>query len=93
MKRPYLSLPIQFSLIILTVLFVGIALYSVGANAQATQQPDEVRHSVNAGFVRVLPDALRSGFLNPPPSARLRCYWWWLNGHVTIETSITTSQR
>ena len=86
MKRPYLSLPIQFSLIILTVLFVGIALYSVGANAQATQQPDEVRHSVNAGFVPVLPDALRSGFLNPPPSARLRCYWWWLNGHVTIES-------
>jgi len=31
-------------------------------------------------------DPLRSGFLNPPPSARLRCYWWWLNGHTTKET-------
>jgi hypothetical protein len=26
---------------------------------------------------------LESGFLNPPPSARLRAYWWWLNGNVT----------
>ncbi len=26
--------------------------------------------------------ALRLGFLSPPPSARLRCYWWWLNGHT-----------
>lgn len=29
---------------------------------------------------------LREGFVNPPPSARLRCYWWWLNGHVTMES-------
>jgi hypothetical protein len=28
-------------------------------------------------------DALRDGFANPPASARLRCYWWWLNGHTT----------
>ena len=31
-------------------------------------------------------DALGRGFQNPPPSARLRCYWWWLNGHVTTES-------
>jgi hypothetical protein len=31
-------------------------------------------------------DVLLQGFLNPPPSARLRCYWWWLNGHTTKET-------
>ena len=29
---------------------------------------------------------LREGFVNPPPSARLRCYWWWLNGHVTPQS-------
>ena len=29
------------------------------------------------------PSTLESGFRNPPPSARLRCYWWWLNGNVT----------
>lgn len=28
-------------------------------------------------------NALRTGFENPPPSAKLRCYWWWLNGHTT----------
>jgi hypothetical protein len=33
-----------------------------------------------------LTDALHAGFMNPPPSARLRCYWWWLNGHVTTES-------
>jgi len=32
------------------------------------------------------PDALREGFANPPASARLRCYWWWLNGHTTAAT-------
>jgi hypothetical protein len=26
---------------------------------------------------------LETGFANPPNSARLRAYWWWLNGNVT----------
>ena len=33
-------------------------------------------------------DVLREGFTNPPPEARLRCYWWWLNGNTT-EAAIT----
>src|ERR1700742_1640452 len=33
-------------------------------------------------------DELRKGFANRPASARLRCYWWWLNGHAT-EATIT----
>lgn len=38
--------------------------------------------------VTVLPVAasasdLESGFLAPPPSARVWAYWWWLNGNVT----------
>ena len=28
-------------------------------------------------------DPLAQGFANPPNSARLRAYWWWLNGNVT----------
>jgi len=32
------------------------------------------------------PDTLQKGFANPPASARLRCYWWWLNGHTTAAT-------
>jgi len=33
-------------------------------------------------------DELAQGFANPPNSARLRAYWWWLNGNVT-EAAIT----
>ncbi len=29
---------------------------------------------------------LESGWTNPPTSARLRAYWWWLNGNVTRES-------
>jgi len=29
--------------------------------------------------------SLDEGFVNPPPEARLRAYWWWLNGNVTKE--------
>lgn len=28
---------------------------------------------------------LRNGFQNPPQQAKLRCYWWWLNGNTTEE--------
>ena len=39
---------------------------------------------------------LREGFRQPPPEARLRCYWWWLNGNTTKETitrDLTEMQR
>ena len=29
---------------------------------------------------------LENGWNNPPNSARLRAYWWWLNGNVTQES-------
>jgi hypothetical protein len=29
------------------------------------------------------PDPLAAGFADPPVEARLRCYWWWLNGNTT----------
>lgn len=28
-------------------------------------------------------EQLRSGFLNPPPTAYAHCYWWWLRGNTT----------
>jgi hypothetical protein len=31
-------------------------------------------------------DSLRQGFVQPPQSAKLRCYWWWLNGNTNEET-------
>jgi hypothetical protein len=32
---------------------------------------------------RAAADELEAGFANPPRSARLRAYWWWLNGNAT----------
>src|ERR1700722_10085872 len=29
---------------------------------------------------------LRAGFAAPPEPARLRCYWWWLNGNTDKRT-------
>jgi hypothetical protein len=34
------------------------------------------------------PDSLRKQFANPPATAKLWCYWWWLNGNTT-EATIT----
>jgi hypothetical protein len=53
---------------------IKIALVSlcIGALLGHSQQPPQ--------------DALRMGFKQPPASARLRCYWWWLNGNTTTET-------
>jgi hypothetical protein len=31
-------------------------------------------------------DRLHAGFLEPPAAAKLRCYWWWLNGNTTEDT-------
>lgn len=30
--------------------------------------------------------SLRAGFRSPPAQAKLRCYWWWLNGHTDKAT-------
>jgi hypothetical protein len=86
MIRPSFFLQVRTSLRLLVFLCAGIALDSVCAHAQGTQRAAVVRHSMVTVPAPAAQDALRSGFLNPPPSARLRCYWWWLNGHVTIES-------
>jgi hypothetical protein len=31
-------------------------------------------------------DELLENFRNPPPEARMRCYWWWLNGNTDAAT-------
>jgi hypothetical protein len=36
-----------------------------------------------AGISQTGRDALADGFVNPPQEARLRCYWWWLNGNTS----------
>jgi hypothetical protein len=37
-------------------------------------------------WTQIKQDALVKGFEHPPRQARLRCYWWWLNGHTTKAT-------
>jgi hypothetical protein len=39
-----------------------------------------------AGHLANGQDSLRSGFLRPPDAAKIRAYWWWLNGNVTKES-------
>ena len=45
-----------------------------------------------ATVAAVAADELERGFAEPPVSARLRAYWWWLNGNVTKE-AITKDLR
>ncbi len=54
---------------------VACGLVGVSAGAQVGAGQDAVA-------------ALRKGFEGPPAEARLRCYWWWLNGDTT-EATIT----
>jgi len=61
--------------IILIVFTCSISLY---VNAQS--QNYSVQTDQRVGY-----SVLKTGFVNPPPSAGVRCYWWWLNGNVTAE--------
>lgn len=51
--------------------------------AAANSQPAENGHRVLQQSAVASSDPLVRGFQNPPEQARLRCYWWWLNGHTT----------
>jgi len=41
---------------------------------------NQTSHGVTANKAS---DSLAEGFAHPPRQARLRAYWWWLNGNVT----------
>jgi hypothetical protein len=75
-----LTLHSYISLVFLLVW--GIAFISPHAIAQGIRSGS----MSSAKTLSVPEDSLNSDFLNPPSSARLRCYWWWLNGNVTIES-------
>jgi hypothetical protein len=44
--------------------------------------------SLTSPVLHAAPGDLEKGWENPPQEARLRAYWWWLNGNVTA-ASIT----
>ena len=43
------------------------------------------KKKIGEGDSEIKRNNLELGFLNPPHSAGVRCYWWWLNGNVTAE--------
>lgn len=53
---------------------LGVCLLSLTARATAQ------------GSAKADENFLREGFAHPPQEARVRCYWWWLNGNTTAET-------
>jgi alpha-L-rhamnosidase len=55
---------------------VGIGLF--GLSSLVAAQPTVKRQDSIA--------VLRDGFRSPPSQARLRCYWWWLNGNTDKAT-------
>jgi len=59
------------NLLLIFVLCAFLGIHETAA-AETTIQPSN--------------DDMRSGFANPPQAAKLRCYWWWLNGNTTEET-------
>src|SRR5579863_7647538 len=41
--------------------------------------------SLGAGWAQSNPDPLKSGFKNPPGSAKPRVWWHWMNGNISKE--------
>jgi alpha-L-rhamnosidase len=77
---------IRCALVSLALPVVSFIPMSVRAYSQLALTTTSSPSQIGSKSTNPAGDALRSGFLNPPPSARLRCYWWWLNGHVTTES-------
>ena len=69
----FLQSPVLRRTIILTALSLACAMPSV------TQTVTLKRSAASL-------TELRTGFVTPPPAARLRCYWWWLNGNTDAAT-------
>ena len=68
----------------------------IGFPSGQTTRSHYVSHLLRAAFALLLTvvvcpaigaeTTLDGGWTNPPNSARLRAYWWWLNGNVTRES-------
>ena len=68
---------------ILCIAFMGIILFAGcdGRHEGSKSKPSKV--------IAVEPatesNDLEAGFVNPPRSAGVNCFWWWLNSNVTKE--------
>ncbi|HZQ43102.1 MAG TPA: glycosyl hydrolase [Acidobacteriaceae bacterium] len=61
---------------LLYILVLAFTSFLAAQSRRAESQPESV-DSLNQ---------LWAGFTDPPEAARLRCYWWWLNGHTDKAT-------
>lgn len=61
------------------------SLSAIFAFLLAGQHPCEAQNRTTTVPQPTLAE-LRAGFKAPPPEARLRCYWWWLNGNTDAAT-------
>ena len=68
--------PIQSAKItgISTAGIILLTIFATPASAQATAAPSQSKE-----------DSLKSGFVNPPQSARPLVWWHWMNGNITKE--------
>ncbi len=73
----------RFATFALLLICTGARLSGATSASQTTKAQ---AGKTEVGQAQVQTDSLVKGFVAPPPSARLRCYWWWLNGHVTTES-------
>lgn len=60
-------------------LFVSALIVSAASLLFASPQASRSRSDAAV-------DPLHEGFASPPQAARLRCYWWWLNGNTTAKS-------
>ena len=60
-----------YALRLLPLLLFSLGIHPVATLAQSPVSPTAT---------------LWHGFAHPPAEAKLRCYWWWLNGNTTEET-------
>lgn len=75
----FISVGIERKMKMIKCIFAGVIFVLIGCS---TEQGSSKR---KGGSSEPDLNTLKEGFLHPPHSAGVRCYWWWLNGHVTEE--------
>ena len=65
---------------------LGVIFLCVSGAAQMALAPPATLLRGAPAMQQGAEPALDEGFREPPKEARLRCYWWWLNGHTTRAT-------
>jgi len=65
------------------LLFAGLILTTAMGVAWTQTKPSAGKRLANSGDMNSKADALKSGFDNPPASARPRVWWHWMDGNIS----------